>query len=341
MNENEKLVWKVKHKSNFAYENDFLETILIDNGVPEDKIEGFLHPTHKYVNDPFLMKNMKEMVELVHKHVINNSSIFVKVDPDCDGYCSAATIIQFLQDLNPVLHIDYATSYEKKHGLAYSDVEKFTKDQYNLFIVPDASLTEKDAKNITSNFSGDIIVLDHHLIEESDDYTKYCLAINCTDGQYPNPDLSGAGVVQKFIEAYVQTYHEDAMLKEKYLDLVSLAINADSMDLRSLESRYYVIQGMKESYWNNDFLNELVERNKEDMKYGRYIISMGWQIAPKINGVIRYGSEEEQIDTFRAMVGVQENREYQPRRKHKEDPLPPKEIHSLQKTMARVCENVK
>ena len=342
MTENEKLVWKVKHKSSFAYENDFLETILIDNGVPEDQIEGFLHPTSKYVIDPFLMKNMKEAVALVHKHVEHNSNIFVKVDPDCDGYCSAAIIIQFLKELNPSLHIDYATSYEKRHGLTYQDVEGFTSSQYQLFIVPDASLTTKDALNIARNFSGDVLVLDHHLIEDGEDnYTDYCLAVNCTDGQYPNPDLSGAGVVQKFIEAYVQTYNEDTALTDKYLDLVSLAINADSMDLRSLESRYYVIQGMKESYWNNEFLNELVERNKEDMKYGRYIISMGWQIAPKINGVIRYGTPEEQIDTFRAMIGIKDDREYQPRRKHKDDPLPPKEIHSLQKTMARVCENVK
>lgn len=340
------LKWKTKHNNNFQDEYDFLETILLDNGVEEKDIKAFLHPTKDVIHNPFDMKNMEKAVELVHNHVEKGSKIFVKVDADVDGYCSAATFIQFLQEINPQITIDYCLNYEKKHGLTYEDISNHTRDEYGLIVIPDASMKVKDAIQITRNFDADILVLDHHLVEEEDGdcYTNYCLTVNCTDGTYPNPSLSGAGVVQKFIEAYVETYEDDRIdfsLTEKYLDLVSLAINADAMDLRSLESRYYVIEGMKEPYWNNEFLNELVDRNAEEMKYGRYIISMAWNIAPKINGMIRYGKPEEQLDTFRAMLGVQEDREYQPRRRSKNDPIPPKEIHSLQKTMARVCENVK
>ena len=341
------LQWKVKHKNDFKDEYDFLETILEDNGVSQEDIKSFIHPTRALINDPFLMKNMKEGIELVHKHVKLGSKIFVKVDCDCDGYCSAAVIIQFLKELNPSLKIDYMLNFEKQHGLTYKDMENHTKDEYGLIIVPDASLKVSDIKQIKNNFSADILVLDHHLIEKenNDVYTNYCIAINSTDGQYPNPYLSGAGVVQKFIEGYLNIYGKqenlDPLLAEKFLDLVSLAINADAMDLRSLESRYYVIEGMKKRHYINDFLNELVSRNEEDMKWGRYIVSMAWSIAPKINGTTRYGKPEEQINLFRAMVGEQEDIEYQPRRKSKDDPIPPKEIHSLQKTMARVCENIK
>ena len=152
-------------------------------------------------------------------------------------------------------------------------------------------------------------------------------------------------MVQKFIEAYLTLYSEkdeiDELLDQNYLDLVSLGINADSMNLQSLESRYYVLEGMKERYYRNEFLNELVARFAEDMKWGRYITSMSWTIAPKINGAIRYGKDDEQLDTFRAMLGEQEDREYQPRRKSKNDPKPEVEIHSLQKTMARVADNIK
>ena len=34
----------------------------------------------------------------------------------------------------------------------------------------------------------------------------YCLTVNCTDGEYPNPNLCGVGVVQKFIEAYYDRF---------------------------------------------------------------------------------------------------------------------------------------
>lgn len=255
----------------------------------------------------------------------------------------------------------------------------YTKDHFGLIIVPDASLTVENARMIRNNFSADILVLDHHIIENEffdskkgkwisreeakelyglikngqidkdslvvDSYTNYCISVNCTDGKYPNNCLSGAGVVQKFIEGYLDIYSEedclDDELRDKYLDLVSLGINADAMNLQSLESRYYVLEGMKERNYRNEFLNELVERFSEDMKWGRYITSMSWVIAPKINGAIRYGKDEEQLDTFKAMLGVKEDREYQPRRKSKNDPKPPVEIHSLQKTMARVTENIK
>jgi len=372
MVDNKKLQWKVKHHLNFTNDENFLDTILKDCGVAEDQIPGFMRPTKKYVNDPLLMTNMAEAVSMVHKHLKNNSKIFVKVDCDVDGFCSSAALIQFLQELNPEIQIDYMLNYEKKHGLTYQDMSGFTKEQYNLIIVPDASMTVRDARMITKNFSADILVLDHHLVEnefydkatnhwvdrveakqiysqdkerlEVDCYTNYCLAVNCTDGKYPNPTLCGAGVVQKFIEAYCNAYESTEDIpdcRESYLDLISLALIADSMDLRNLESRYYVMEGFKERNYNNEFINELVSRNEEDMKWGRYITSMGWNIAPKINGCIRYGKDDEQFDTFRAILGIKEDREYQPRRKHKDDPKPPVEIQTLQETMARVCENVK
>jgi len=257
MNENKKkLQWKTVHTTDFNNENDFLETILLDDGVEEENMKAFLHPTRKYINDPLLMNNMAEAVSLVHKHLKNNSKIFVRVDADVDGFTSSATLIQFLQTVNPNITIDYVLNYEKRHGLTYEDLANHRKDEYGLIIIPDASMTVKDARMIKNNFTADILVLDHHLVEneflekatnkwinreeakqiykqdkekiEVDCYTNYCLAVNCTDGKYPNSTLSGAGVVQKFIEAYVDTYLDEDELEEdiknNWLDLVSLGI---------------------------------------------------------------------------------------------------------------------
>lgn len=366
------LQWKVKHKTDFRKVHDFLEAIILECGVPEEDIKGFLHPTKQYINDPFLLKNMQEGIELLHKHIKSNSKIFVKVDCDVDGWTSSSMIIQFLKALNPDIKIDFKLDEGKQHGLFYEDLANHVSDEYDLIIVPDASMSVKEAIMIKKNFQADILILDHHIIEneflevktnnyitrdrakqlykedklsiKTDCYTNYCLAINCTDGQYPNPDLCGAGVVQKFIEAYCSFYETTEEIpdcKSDYLDLLSLGLIADNMDLRNLENRYYVFEGLKERNYKNDFINELVEISKEDMKWGRYIISIGWYIAPKINSCIRYGKEDEKINSFRAILGEQETIEYQPRRKHKDDPKPPKELYSLQKYMAKVCVNVK
>ena len=113
------------------------------------------------------------------------------------------------------------------------------------------------------------------------------------------------------------------------------------MDMRNLETRYYTLEGLKEENHKNSFIAAIVEHFNEDMKLGHTIHNYGWVIAPKLNGVIRYGKPNEQTDLFRALCQEKDDREYQPRRKSKYDPIPPKEIHSLQKTMARVAGNVK
>ena len=90
----EKLQWKVKHESNFKDEIDFLETILLDSGVKEEDIKGFLNPTSKYVNDPKLMPNMEKACEIVRKNIKAGNKIFVRVDADQDGFSSSCALIQ-------------------------------------------------------------------------------------------------------------------------------------------------------------------------------------------------------------------------------------------------------
>ena len=60
-----KLEYKVIHEGvDFAKEANFLDTILESNGV--ENIDAFLNVNKDDVHNPFLMKNMKEGVELLH-----------------------------------------------------------------------------------------------------------------------------------------------------------------------------------------------------------------------------------------------------------------------------------
>lgn len=362
----EKLLWETKFQNSFDDEYDFLETILKSYGIQD--IKGFLCPVkNKVINNPFLFKNMKEAVHVLHDNLCKK--IVIKVDCDCDGYLSAVLTTKIIQHFNPDAIINYIFSYNKEHGLTYKDLSKYPKDEVGLIIIPDASMTCKDALQITRNYSAPILVLDHHMIETEylnaqtgkwiskeeadelkaqneelvmeDNYTEYCIAVNDTDGQYPNETLSGAGVVLKFGEAYCAEFNEYAGWLEDYYDLVSTAIIADSMDLRNLETRWYVLQGLKKENQKNDFLNELQERLADEIHFGRTITNVGWVLAPRINGVVRYGTPKEQENLFRAILGEQETIIYQPRRKKASDPKPDPEEHTLQWEMARVANNVK
>lgn len=368
------LHWNVKHNTNFKDEDDFLEIILMECGVKREDIPSFLHPQRKFIHDPFLMKNMDYAVELVHRHIEAKNQIVILPDNDNDGQCSAAIMGQFLsKDLTQEIpEIKYLFSDGKSHGLTYDLVKNFKKKDKVLVIVPDASTTCGEIINIQRNFPNmDVLILDHHRIEDEyfdtvtgkwiikkeaeelrekdperikvDCYTNYVRAVNCTDGEYPNPALSGGGVVQKFVEAYYSKYKDECVddCIYKYLDLVSLAISGDGMSLIPLENRYYVLEGMKNAHSHNGFFNELQDRLAEDMKFGRYITSATWTLVPKVNGVIRFGKPKEKEDMFRAILGEQRDIEYQPRRVHKDDPKPPVEIHTLQWDAARTAVNIK
>lgn len=367
-----KLQWKTKFNTQFKEEVDFLDTLLESYGITD--IKSFVHPIRsKSLNDPFLMKNMDTAIELVHNKLEDNCKILIYVDGDCDGAMASSALTQFLKFVKPDVELDYTYAFQKDHGLTMAKLAKFTKDEFGLIIIPDASMEAKDAIEITRNFSAPILVLDHHLVSsetqdtwtgewmdrekaisiyrenpteyktrfKTDCYTNYCLPVNSTDGEYPCTAICGAGVVMKFAEAYCEKYNIDTEILDNIMELVSLAEIADGMDSIQSEARWYMLEGLKEFYWHNDFIKELCDRLADEMPYGRTISSMGWTIAPKINGVFRYGTEDEIVNMCRAIRGEQETILYKPRRKSKNDPAPEPEEHTLQWDMARTCCNVK
>lgn len=319
------------------------------------------------------MKNMDTAIELVHNKLEENCKILIYVDGDCDGAMASSALTQFLKFIKPDVELDYTYAFQKDHGLTMAKLAKFTKDEFGLIIIPDASMEAKDAIEITRNFTAPILVLDHHLVSsetqdtwtgewmdrekaisiyrenpteyktrfKTDCYTNYCLPVNSTDGEYPCTAICGAGVVMKFAEAYCEKYNIDTEILDNIMELVSLAEIADGMDSAQPEARWYMLEGLKEFYWHNDFIKELCDRLVDEMPYGRTISSMGWTIAPKINGVFRYGTEDEIVNMCRAIRGEQETILYKPRRKSKNDPVPEPEEHTLQWDMARTCCNVK
>lgn len=328
----EKLYWKVIHDCKFDIDDNYLEKILNSKGIED--VKSFLNVNESHTHSPFLFKNIKEGLELFHNAL--GGKIYIQVDSDTDGFTSASYIRNFIEKINNDTEIVYGLHYHKEHGLTCKNIEGI--DNLDLIIVPDASIeTAKEAQKIIETAKCPILILDHHKIEMEDHVTM----INCMDGEYPNNTLSGVGVVHKFCLAYCEQYGFDKSICNEYLDLVALGMIGDSMDMRNLETRYYALEGLKEENRKNLLIKELADRFAEDMKLGHTIMSYGWVIAPKLNGCIRYGTEKEQLDLFRAICGEVEDVEYQPRRKKKTDPLPEKEIHSLQKTMARVSANAK
>ena len=67
-----------------------------------------------------LLTNMQEGAKMLVSHIERNDKVLVQVDADCDGYTSAAILINYLNCLFPHFvqtNIFYRVHDGKQHGL--------------------------------------------------------------------------------------------------------------------------------------------------------------------------------------------------------------------------------
>jgi single-stranded-DNA-specific exonuclease len=327
------LKYKVLNKGyEFISENELLDILLKNRGVENPK--RLLHLKETDVYDGMLLNNMERGLNMFHWHINNGSKIHILDDVDNDGITSATEIDNYIKDISPNTIITHSMNDGKTHGVVLKNLKEY---DFDLLIVPDAGSSEEDIKAckvLKEEWDVDILILDHHTYKEDN---PYAILINCQDGIYPNNTLSGAGIVYKFIKEYDKKYGFD--FADRYLDLAAIGIIGDTMDLRNYETRYLVLQGLKQI--NNGFIKEVLTKLKVEEDENINIEFVGWKIAPYLNAVVRIGTDEEKRELIDAILGKEGTKEYQPRRKNKNDPKPEIEIQTLQQSMAREVVNIK
>ena len=130
-----------------------------------------------------------------------------------------------------------------------------------------------------------MLVLDHH---DAAKISEYAIVINNQLSNYPNKELSGAGVAWQFCR-YI-----DKLLginnAEKYRDLVALGLDADMMSLRSIETKHLIGTGLASPH--NPFIVKMAQRNDYSLKGKLTPIGVAFYIAPFVNAMTRSGSVE-------------------------------------------------
>jgi single-stranded-DNA-specific exonuclease len=255
---------------------------------------------------------------------------------DNDGITSGTYTFNYLNKLNNNLNITYSMNKGKAHGIKVENIPKETQ----LLIVPDAGSDDKESQDTLCNeYDMDILILDHHNYTKHD--SPYCIIINNQDDKYPNKHLSGVGVCYKFFKEFDKKYGYN--YADIDLDLVAIGMIGDNMDMSDYETRYLALKGL--SQISNETVKEILVKKKilkdlNDKDSTVNITNVEWDISPCFNATIRSGTEDERKDMLRAMNGEQELREYKPR-KSKTNPNPEIEQQTLQKTMARVFQNIR
>lgn len=274
--------------------NDYLinpiQTILNNRGVKD--IEKFLNLDESVVNDWRLLKNVERAVKCLITHIENNNKIFVQTDSDSDGYCSAAILINYLNSVFPNIDLCWHLHKGKQHGFIIEEIP----GDIDLVIIPDAGSNQFEEHQKLKEKGIDVIVLDHHECEkESEDAI---VVNNQLSPQYLNKNFSGAGIVYKFCKAIDE--HLGINKADYFLDLVAVGNIADMMDMRELETRYYVLKGLESI--NNSFIKALLKQQEYSINGVVNITNIAFYIVPLINAAIRVGDEEDKINMMKSFL---------------------------------------
>jgi len=343
--------WKIINDNHYENIKGNLLTTLMNNREVYD-IDALLHVGSHNINRWSDLNDIYEGIEMYRDHIEKGGHIHIRIDPDCDGSTSFTHLYNYTLK-NFGVKCTYNTASGKQHGINVKELKNLEYfDDIGLFIFPDGGTYDYEAQEELTKLGKNVLILDHHSPEEDEEFKKTeAIVINPQLDNYPNKTLSGVGIVHKFLEGVDELCGFND--SRHYLDLVALGCTADNMDLRDLETRYYVLEGIKQMkndqerrqndlpIIGNEFIQEIIKSKEEGRIKRINITSIGWEIAPLLNGMARAGKTEEKMDMFKALIGEKDDRYYQPRRKHKEDDKPEKVLETLQQNMVRTCTSVK
>lgn len=296
-----------KAKKEPSKNDEIIDIIAKIRGIEDP--HRFLNPTEQDLHDPYLMKHIQDASNRIITAIGNNEKIVVSYDPDADGITSTTIMLRYLSNYTDNVDFIYGERNDG-HGIfemitvknldKEKDEERIKHNKENsdkirnadLIILIDSSSNDVEAcRFIKEKLGTDIIILDHHEIEEEN---PYVLLVNPQQKgcEYPNKHLSGAGVVFKVLQVMEDTFNQVDVWQ--YIDLVAVGMYADMMRVDNLENRYLILQGMRNI--KNAGLARILKGGKVNTYGGISGDDIGFTIAPLINGAARMDNIKLAID---------------------------------------------
>jgi single-stranded-DNA-specific exonuclease len=217
--------------------------------------------------------------------VLAKEKIAVYGDFDVDGVTAIVILVEGLSRLGAEVIPYIPDRVNEGHGLKISALEKLQAQGANLVITVDCGVTDLAEVKQAQEMGMDMIITDHHIPLGSLPRAVAVVDSKRKDSVYPYPDLAGAGVAFKLLQAL---FHKDSREKwlTRLLDLVVLATVTDLVTLVG-ENRYLVKEGLREL--NNSSRVGIQEMVKlAGLKPGELDAEdISWILGPRLNAAGR------------------------------------------------------
>ncbi len=278
-----------------------LEQILINRGIQESEIKEWLNAGWPQINLPWLFgeEKVRHAIKLMNLSLFDAKDFYVLVDCDADGFTSAAIIMNYLYKWYPerIDNFHYILHTGKQHGL--EDIVDQIPDNC-LVILPDSSTNDVKQMRELLDRGCSIVCMDHHEADNFLEDEDNLVIINNQISDYPNKDMSAAGVVWQVCRAWDKIFETD--YANDFIDLAALGCLSDMMDYRSIETRAIISLGLNNI--KNPFFYYMCEKNKFsiDKMGGINYMSIAFYVTPFINAIVRSGTMEEKDLIFKSFL---------------------------------------
>lgn len=282
--------------------NQIIKQLMAGRGItaPED-IREYLSDRPGRTWDPFLMKNMRDGVDLILSEIRRGSRICIYGDYDVDGVTSVCILHTVLSRLTDNLTWYIPSRFTEGYGLHKEAIDTLREDGVDLIITVDCGITSNAEVDHAKALGMRMLVTDHHSVGDA---LPDCIVIDPKqEGEtYPFRDLAGCGVAYKLLQALQRQAGLDREVLSQVLDLAATGTVADIVPLRE-ENRTIVRYGLKKLNQRSRASLAALEKAISLEKITSENISFG--IGPHINAAGRMDHAREAVKLLLASPGDQ------------------------------------
>lgn len=267
-------------------EDDFeiIEAILESRNIED--IATFLRPTEDDLVPFEELKGLDKAYQIIEDAITMGEKFLVLADVDADGCSSNAIITRYLRKCGA--DVECVINDGKKHGAEDFDLKLL--DNIDVMIIVDSLDNDPSVYKRILDTGVKLVVFDHHLPEQRlfDAGLDFVLVSSAKD--YPNDQLSGAGVCLKFVQ-----YCDYQNLTDYSDDLwvyAAIGLIADMSDMSVPENRYIAYRGLAQ------FRNPMVQKMVGNYTFDSQSVS--FSIGPLVNAAMRMHQNEKAMNVFLA-----------------------------------------
>lgn len=273
---------------------------LLNRGIETaSAARAFLEPSLSHLHDPMRLPGMEAAVERIRRALNKNEKIVVYGDYDVDGATSVALLMDALTHLGAEPEFYIPNRFREGYGVNAEALEKIEESgTTTVLITVDCGITAKDFLD-KSNM--DVIVTDHHEVDESR-LPEKAILVNpkLQDHDYPYQHLAGVGLAFKLAHALIGGDVESSDILRSLLDLTALGTIADMAELTG-ENRVLAKIGLEVmSERRRPGIRALCGVSGIDSNAPIRSGDVGFRLGPRLNAAGRLETAHQAVELLRA-----------------------------------------